>query len=426
MRAPIYKNREFIILTMAVAVVCLLFLGLILLQTHYAWTRLHHELTERNLALLGNLLELYPEELRPEAEAEIVRAFTREAEAAAQEAGQAAAAAYGYSRDLPLSTTPLLQSRYFHSIAATAALGALLLAALLFAIYLASARTYRRLNRYNLGAERIMRGDYDFRFPETGEGELDLLGFQFNQLSRRLQLSFTALQEEKKLLKEMISGISHQLKTPLASSRVFTELLLDEAAADPDVRHEFLQKTLVQLERMEWLIQSLLKISRLETGVIEFQKEYADLGETAAQVVTTLVGSAVQKGHALEFEKDRAPVEAPHDRKWLGEALHNIVDNAIRHTPTPGWITVSLEQTDSTAAITVRDTGPGIPPEELGRIFERFYQGSSGGKKPRRGSGIGLSLAKLIVEKHGGMIQASSAPGEGTAFTITLPRAWLN
>ena len=129
--------------TSAVAVVCLLFLGLILLQTHYAWTRLHHVLTERNLALLGNLLELYPEELRPEAEAEIVRAFTREAEAAAQEAGQAAAAAYGYSRDLPLSTTPLLQSRYFHSIAATAALGALLLAALLFAIYLASARTYR-------------------------------------------------------------------------------------------------------------------------------------------------------------------------------------------------------------------------------------------------------------------------------------------
>ena len=214
-------------------------------------------------------------------------------------------------RDRPLSITPLLQSRYFHSIAATTALGALLLAALLFAVYLVSARTYRRLNRYNLGAERIMRGDYDFRFPETGEGELDLLGFQFNQLSRRLQLSFTALQEEKKLLKEMISGISHQLKTPLASSRVFTELLLDEAAADPEVRHEFLQKTLAQLERMEWLIQSLLKISRLETGVIEFQKEYADLGGTAARVVTTLVGSAVQKGHALVFEKDSVPVEAP-------------------------------------------------------------------------------------------------------------------
>ena len=88
MRAPIYKNREFIILTMAVAAVCLLFLGLILLQTHYAWTLLHHELTERNLALLGNLLELYPEELRPEAEAVIVRAFTREAEAAALKAGR--------------------------------------------------------------------------------------------------------------------------------------------------------------------------------------------------------------------------------------------------------------------------------------------------------------------------------------------------
>ncbi len=426
MRAPIYKNREFVFLAAAVAAVCLLFLGLSLLQAHFSWTGLKSDLTDRDLALLGSLLELYPEELRSEAEATTVRAFTREAEAGALEAGQAAAAAYGYSSDLPFSASPLLQRRYLSSLTATAGLGALLLAALLGAVYLASIRTYRRLGQYNLGAERIMRGNYHFRFPETGEGQLDLLGFQFNQLSRRLQLSFAALQEEKKLLKEMISGISHQLKTPLASSRVFTELLLDETAADPEVRREFLQKSLAQLERMEWLIQSLLKISRLEAGVIEFKKANADLSETAARVVASLAENAAQNGQALLLEKENAPVEAPHDRKWLGEALNNIIDNAIRHTPAPGRITVSLEQTDSTAAIIVRDTGPGIPAAELERIFERFYQGSSGGKGPRRGSGIGLSLAKLIVEKHGGMIRVTSAPGEGAAFTITLPRAWLN
>jgi signal transduction histidine kinase len=426
MRAPIYKNMEYRVLMAAVTAVILVFLCLSLLITHFTWTRLKNSVTESNLALLGSLLEAYPGELDPEARAAVIRSFTREPGAGNLAAGQAAAAAYGYTRELPFSANPILNRWYLTSLGTVAGLGALLFLGLLGAVYLVSDRTYRKLGGYILGTERIMRGDYHFHFPDTGEGEMAMLGFQLNQLSRRLQLSFAALQTEKQLIKEMASGISHQLKTPLASSRVFVELLLDGAAEDPEVRREFLQKNLAQLERMEWLIQSLLKISRLEAGVIEFQKTYEDLAKTLAKVISSLADSAAENGQALELNTGEEPVPVPHDCKWLSEALINIIDNAIRHTPRQGRITVSLEQAESIAVLTVGDTGPGIPAEELPRIFERFYQGSSSGDGPRQGSGIGLTLAKLIIEKHGGVVQVTSARDKGTTFTVTLPRTWLS
>lgn len=426
MRGPIFKNREFKVLITAVAITCLMFQALMLIQTQYVWYTFNTELTKRNIALLGNLLEIYPEGLSSKAEVLVIQAFTREASAEDVQRGQALASGYGYTVDLPLNSTPLLSKWYTWSFTASVGLGLALLLALFITIYIISDRNYRRLREYTLGAERLMGGDYDFHFPENTEGELAILGFQFNQLSQRLKLAFATLQGEKKLMQEMISGISHQLKTPLASSRIFTELMLDGAVDNPETRQEFLCKNLTQLERMEWLIQSLLKMSRLEAGVIEFNKTNSDLVMTMKDVISSLTDKLKENGQILDVRGGKDPILILHDPKWLKEAMANTIDNAIRHTPKGTRIKVSLEKTDSTVMITVSDTGPGIPKEELHRIFERFYQGSHSGEASSKGSGIGLSLAKLIIEKHGGIIQARSTLGEGTTFIISLPRSWLS
>lgn len=420
MRAPIYKNREFIFLVGGIVIIALIGFGLLLAGISFSWNRANTAITERNLALLGGLIKANPE-LGEEDIGQMVLAFTRETGPGDLDFGREISGRYGYSREMPLSTVPVLGRWHSWSLAVTAGLGFFLLLALAGAVYISFDGTYRRLSSYNLGAEQIMRGDYSVRFPENGEGDLAILGFQFNQLARRLESTFAALEEEKVQVRAMISGISHQLKTPLASSRVFAELLLEGAGKDPEILQEFLHKNLNQLERMEWLIHSLLKLSRLESGVIEFKKGNENLGETIAGVVSALEEKAASKGQSLDVNLG-ASLPVPHDRAWLAEAITNILDNAIRYTPQGGRISVSLEQTDSTAVVSIRDTGPGIPPDELSRIFQRFYQGSSRGDG--QGSGIGLALTKLIVEKHGGIVQAGS-PGQGSVFTVTLPRAWV-
>lgn len=423
MRAPIYKNQEFVRLFAAISVIVLVFLVLLAAGTYYAWDRARAAVTERNLGLLGSLLQAHPE-LSPQEAGRIIQAFTLTADPSALDAGRELAAKYGYTGELSLSSTPVLGRGAVWSLALCAGLGLLMMICLLGAVYSSGDKTYSRLSAYNLGADRIMRGDFSARFPESGEGELAMMGFQFNQLSRRLQNTFAALEDEKQQMKAMISGISHQLKTPLASSRVFVELLMEGAGDDPAILQEFLHKNLTQLERMEWLIQSLLKMSRLESGVIEFKRSNENLAETLGEVVTSLRDRAEDKSQTLSLPGS-VQIMAPHDRKWLAEALHNLLDNAIRYTPEEGKIIVTLEQTDSTAVVRVSDTGPGIPAEELPRVFQCFYQGSTRGGGGQ-GSGIGLALAKLIIEKHGGVLEASSRVGRGSTFTVTLPRVWLS
>lgn len=420
MRAPIYKNREFLRLVVAVCIIWLVITGLLITANHFTWARANAQLVQRNIGLLGNLLAANPS-LGSEEAGLVVQAFAGEASMAAMEAGRELAARYGYDEDYPLSSTPILSRWYTWGLVASIGLGLIAHLFLVAAVYISSDRTYRRLSEYSLGAERIMRGDYSVRFPEAGDGELSILGFQFNQLSRRLQMSFSALEEEKQQMRDMISGISHQLKTPLASSRVFAELLLEGAGEDPEIRQEFLHKNLTQLERMEWLIQALLKLSRLESGVIEFKRENANLAETVKEVVLSLAEKAKDKGQTLSFQSCCQTVLAPHDQHWLAEAVTNIIDNALRYSPAGGRVTASLDQTDSTAVIRIADTGPGIHPYDLPRIFQRFYQG----RNRAGGSGIGLALAKLIVEKHGGVIEAANVMDRGSIFTISLPRVWL-
>lgn len=413
-----FRNREYRIVFSSVLFTFAIIIVMVCVYTGYQWSNLNRELIDRNISLIGRIVNDHPE-----LEETVIAAFTRDMEEEELKVGLNLAERYGYTSDFPINASPVINNSFIKSIYGNIFIILVGLIIVLLLLYKIFNQIFESMNGISLGAENIMRGNFDIKFPEEGEGELPKLGFQFNQMSKRLQLTMEALNEEKSMLKDMISNISHQLKTPLASLRMFNELLLDGAAEDKDVRQEFLEKSMTQLERMEWLIHTLLKISRLEVGVIEFNKDTNDLPKTIRQVVDSLEVRCKEKRLVVCINEEAGPVYLLHDSKWIGEALGNIIKNAIDYTPEHGKIDICICKNSSTAGIIIKDTGIGIPQDELPYIFKRFYQGKMSRGISKKGSGIGLALAKLIIERHGGLINVSSKVNEGTTFSITFPVA---
>jgi signal transduction histidine kinase len=232
-------------------------------------------------------------------------------------------------------------------------------------------------------------------------------------MANRLENSLSVLKREKVFLRNMISDISHQLKTPLSSLIVINDLLLEDKNMDLNMKQNFLEKERTQLERMEWLTINLLKVARIEAGAIEFKKEKVLLKDILNIALSAL--NHRLENQVLEIEGDENAIFYG-DKEWTGEALINIIKNAIEHNR--GKINISLEETPLFSSIIVRDNGEGIDEKHLPHIFERFYKVSSEVKP--ESIGIGLNLAKLIVESQGGTISVKSKKNEGTEFTMTF------
>ncbi|HYG59955.1 MAG TPA: HAMP domain-containing sensor histidine kinase, partial [Symbiobacteriaceae bacterium] len=420
MRSPGMGDPEFRSLLVRAAVACLIALAVLLAAQWRLWQHLHQDLVTRDLALVATLQDGLPV-------ADAMTYLTQPPNPQRLQAGLDLAARYGYTPDLPLNEGPVTGPYYRRSLALSLILACALVAGLL-ALLAATGRSHSARLRKMAGAvEQVTRGDFDLRLPAEGEGDLALLGFQINQMARRLQLTLGQLQEEKAQLKETVSHISHQLKTPLASLRAFNDLLLDGAAEDPVVGREFLERSRQQISRMEWMVHTLLRLSRLEAGVLAINLKPGDLAATVQEVVDALAVRAQARGQALQLHGAGAPLMLRHDADWLGEALANVIKNAIDYSPDGGRVEVSIAREPSVVRITVRDWGVGIAGEDLPHIFDRFYSGSRtrGHRSDEQGNGggtgIGLALARLVVERHGGLIAADSRPGEGTTVTVTLP-----
>lgn len=215
----------------------------------------------------------------------------------------------------------------------------------------------------------------------------------------------------------MISDISHQLKTPLAALDMYMEILSGEAE-NPETVRTFSQKSLASLERMEQLIQALLKMARLDTGNIVFEKKKCFISEITMQAAGELFERArrEQKEIIMEGLPDACLYCDP---EWTGEAVGNLIKNALDHTKAGGTIKIAWERSPAIFRLTVTDNGCGIAPEDIYHIFKRFYRSRS--SSDRQGAGLGLSLAKAIVEGQGGTLSVESSPGEGSAFRISFP-----
>ncbi len=226
---------------------------------------------------------------------------------------------------------------------------------------------------------------------------------------------------EKDQIMELLSDLSHQLKTPLANIVMDTELLQDPAiGGDEARRREFLLHVKSQADKMQWLMASLLKASRLENGMIRFPVEAAGIKETIARSLGHVYGQAAAKDIVLAVEEFQ-DFNLIHNPKWTAEALANILENAIKYSPWHSSIHVSVTRLDLYTKITIADEGIGISEKEYNLIFKRFYR--SGTVEQQEGSGLGLYLAQLIVQQEKGYITVASRVGQGSRFSLFLLNA---
>jgi signal transduction histidine kinase len=234
----------------------------------------------------------------------------------------------------------------------------------------------------------------------------------------------TAYRQLDRLRTSFVSDVSHELRTPLTAIKGFVETLQDGAADDPQVRDRFLGTVATETERLIRLTNDLLLLTRADAGRLDMQFESTDVVASARRAAAQLRNHARQKRVALNVVSPAEPLLARADPDRIHQVLVNLLDNAIKFTPAEGRVSVSFAAADEQVSCTIADTGLGIPAEEVPHLFERFYRGDrSRARDDESGAGLGLAIARAIVEAHGGRIWVESQVGQGTATTFTLPSA---
>lgn len=237
-----------------------------------------------------------------------------------------------------------------------------------------------------------------------------------NSLKRYLENSLLAganQQKQKEVIQGLISDISHQTLTPVSNLKIYAELLAEESEGDTEITDTILEQT----KKLDFLIQSLVKLSRMESGIIEVHPKRTDIAALFERLEPEYAKQAEEKGISLKF--DRTDLKARFDLKWTGEALGNILDNAVKYSGNGRSISVSAKEYSFFIRVDITDNGIGIDEEEIPKIFTRFYRSFSVSDQP--GVGIGLYLAREIIQAQKGYIKVTSRKGEGSVFSVFLP-----
>lgn len=293
-------------------------------------------------------------------------------------------------------------------------------AGLIFLLFIGTALFFwQRKGLYqqaNQVMENYLNGNFTRHLPQNQEGAIFQLFSTVEQLATILQSKNETEHNAREFLKNTISDISHQLKTPLAALAMYQEIIQNEPD-NPKIVREFSAKADSALSRMEQLIQSMLKITRLDARNIVFEKKLHSAAELAAQAINDLTTRA--QNEEKQIQVDGNPREQILcDLEWTAQAIGNLVKNALDHTGPGGIIHIAWERTPAMFRITVSDNGNGIAPEDIHHIFKRFYRSKHALETP--GIGLGLPLAKSIIEGQGGSISVQSEPGHGTVFTLSF------
>jgi signal transduction histidine kinase len=326
-----------------------------------------------------------------------------------------------------------LSNPYTFRATALANVTGLLAAIALFALGMSvvvSAAMARRfttpLRRLTEASRGLAEGDLSRRVPPSqvraGSSELAELAVQFNAMADRLEESVEIIRRDRDRSRDFLADVSHELRTPLAALRTFNELLREGADADPDARAEFIESSGQQIERLDWLAQNLLELSKLDSGLVLLDLRPDDLRAAVESAVEQSSAAARKRGIALALRLPDAPVRIRHDPQRIGQVVANLVANAVKFTGRGGSVSVDVSATTNGAQIDVVDTGVGIDATELPHIFERFYRGSRANEARGSGSGLGLAIVRSIVDMHGGGIVVESRVGAGSRFSVTLPR----
>jgi two-component system OmpR family sensor kinase len=281
----------------------------------------------------------------------------------------------------------------------------------------------RRLAALEYAAQRLGGGDLTARAPQKGGDEIARVATAFNRMAGELQTRDAALRTSDGLRRQMMADVSHELKTPLTAMRGYIETLrMPEVVLDAERRDRYFETIDRETRRLERIVKDLLDLARYEHGGVVLQRRVFDIERLFENVAGRHERDAHTKGVAMRIHVDAQADQVVADPDRIEQAIENLVGNALRHTPAGGTITLRATQADGVATLSVSDTGVGISPEHLSNVFERFYKVDTARAAESAGSGLGLSITKAIVERHGGTIRVTSHPGH-TTFTIVLPQS---
>lgn len=278
-----------------------------------------------------------------------------------------------------------------------------------------------RINQLQGAAQSVAHGDLSVRVPAQGNDELAMLARTFNDMAEELRFAQSKQHELDTLRRDLIAWVSHDLQTPLASIRAIVEALADGVVEEPETVQRYLRTANREINDLSFLIDDLFQVAQIDAGGLVLERNENSLADLISDTLESFTGLAEQRGVSLrgdiQADLDLVYMDAPR----IGRVLNNLVSNALRHTPAGGHVEVCASCQTGLVRVEVSDNGPGIPPDDLPHIFERFYRGEKSRSRLTGGAGLGLAIARGIVEAHSGQIGVESTLGEGTRFFFVLP-----
>ncbi|MFN8441820.1 MAG: ATP-binding protein [Caldilineaceae bacterium] len=276
------------------------------------------------------------------------------------------------------------------------------------------------------GAQSIARGDLRVRVEDKGRDEVAHLGHSFNEMAMQLEDAARKQRELDTMRRELIAWVGHDLRTPLASVRAIVEALADGVVDDPSTRERYLRTAKRDIGALSLLIDDLFEMAQIDAGGVKLDRQPVSISDLISDTLESFSTQATDKGIRLGggVESGVDPVHC--DVRQIGRVLTNLIGNALRHTPIGGRVDVRARVLQHGVEISVTDNGEGIRHEDLAHVFESFYRSEKSRSRETGGAGLGLAIAKGIVEAHGGEIQVESRWGEGTRFSFVLPKGERN
>jgi signal transduction histidine kinase len=281
----------------------------------------------------------------------------------------------------------------------------------------------RRIARLEDAAQKIQEGNLSIRVNLGGTDEIAALGRAFNQMADRLESAQQKQKELDALRRDLVAWAGHDLRTPLTSIQVLVEALVDDVVDDPESTRKYLLQAKKQVDSLSLLVNDLFQISQLDAGGLPLKFETASLSDLISDTLESFSGLAQQRQILLSGSASSGIDPLHFDVQYMGRVLNNLVSNALRYTTPGGSVSIQAERAPGVVVVHIHDTGEGIAPEDLQYVFERFYRGEKSRSRASGGAGLGLAIARGIVEAHGGRISVKSEPQGGTKFTFTIPKA---
>lgn len=406
------KNREVknIIITAIISFFIFTLVSISLLNNWF--NNISSRYADQNIALVGAILDE-----NPELEEKIIPIVTKGEIDSYYTSGKIIMDKYYYNGNIMPYKNAIIKTEYSNFKMIWISFLAIVWSGLLFLFINIIKPILKKINTLGQIADNMVEGNFNNVSLKLNEGELAIFYNKFMDMGERLKSAVNDLQNEKVNLKNIINDISHQLKTPLSALIAYNDILKNHNNMDTETRTRFIELTSEQLDRMDWLITTLLKYARIESDAINYNKSLLSLKDTINYCMQPLKVKAeeMEQNIILDFKGDCLYF---HDEKWIGEAFSNIIKNSIEHTALGGKIKISLEETPLSVTVTISDNGEGIEKKDLKNIFKRFYKGKN--SLNPKSIGIGLSLSKKIIEAHNGNIVVESEVRVGTTFYITF------